>query len=208
MDQVDQVMDIKKEIEDSDCYEPRDEFIDSEIVKEEYDIQDETSNLVTKKIDAQEEEQHECPLCEKVYQSAHSLGVHFNIHNCRDKKFLYRKSYKCGICGKDFMNKSSLLRHITIHSNVRNFECALCSKKFKSKQNIGRHMKIHTQRPQPCPQCKNILKNLISLKYHVKFHCQVTKHLRQKGICTICNKAYATKYSLNRHNKRLHKDSV
>ena len=53
------------------------------------------------------------------------------------------RAHVCTICGKDFMHKSSLKRHLSVHSGNRPFSCTVCGKSFFRKDSCAEHTRLH-----------------------------------------------------------------
>lgn len=53
------------------------------------------------------------------------------------------KAHTCTICGKEFMHKSSLKRHLSVHSGKRPFSCTICGKSFFRKDSCAEHTRLH-----------------------------------------------------------------
>jgi stress-induced morphogen len=81
-------------------------------------------------------------------------------------------NFNCGICQKDFNQRSDLQRHINeIHGSTENFQCNICSKKFK----VLRYLKDHQDQ--------------------VHYKKKIYK-------CSICNKKFTTKSLRDLHRRK------
>ena len=52
-------------------------------------------------------QQHECGICEKVFESPSSLAIHMRTHT-------NEKPYECDVCEKSFTQSSSLQSHMPV----------------------------------------------------------------------------------------------
>lgn len=48
--------------------------------------------------------------------------------------------FNCAVCGKVFMIKRSMLRHIKLHNICEKFNCELCIKSYLRKHDLKRHI--------------------------------------------------------------------
>ncbi|KAJ9576749.1 hypothetical protein L9F63_025357, partial [Diploptera punctata] len=46
-------------------------------------------------------------------------------------------------CNKSFSQKTSLNRHLLVHSNEKHFKCSVCNKSFSRKYNLNEHLLVH-----------------------------------------------------------------
>uniref|UniRef100_A0A3Q2NZH6 C2H2-type domain-containing protein n=1 Tax=Fundulus heteroclitus TaxID=8078 RepID=A0A3Q2NZH6_FUNHE len=77
-----------------------------------------------------------------------------------------QKPFCCDLCGQRFSQKGTLSTHIRIHTGQKPFCCNLCGQEFSKKSNLARHMRIHTgQKPFCCDICGQTFKNLIVNKH-------------------------------------------
>ncbi|XP_059620005.1 zinc finger protein 624-like [Phlebotomus argentipes] len=203
-------MDIKVEKEDPDYdLEAENQFIECDIVKEEYDIQEPPESAyeknfsvcqdfsiceVTEDIEPSEKE-HKCPVCEKTFQESSDINSHMKSHVKEEK------SLKCGICDKNFTITLRLKRHMRTHRE-KNLECAHCSMKFNDKRNLLYHIRTHIEKPQPCEICKKKYKNSYMLRKHMRLKHNIRTSLRQSQFllsCDVCGKKVTSQYNFDRH---------
>ncbi|KAH9376953.1 hypothetical protein HPB48_002732 [Haemaphysalis longicornis] len=49
----------------------------------------------------------------------------------------------CPTCHKVLANRTTLLKHIRIHTDERPYPCALCKRRFRQKEHRDKHTRIH-----------------------------------------------------------------
>ncbi|XP_044308903.1 zinc finger and SCAN domain-containing protein 2-like isoform X2 [Varanus komodoensis] len=65
------------------------------------------------------------------------------------------KPYKCSNCGKSFNRKTNLIAHEVIHSEEKLYQCADCGETFKPKWGITAYQMDHTgEKVYKCSACK------------------------------------------------------
>lgn len=88
-----------------------------------------------------------CPECGKVYESNSRFRAHLRRH---DSKRTGR--YQCGVCSKNFVQRSSLKTHERIHTGERPYHCQLCNQRFGDFSTFTKHRRTHTgEKPYTCP---------------------------------------------------------
>ncbi|XP_063443543.1 zinc finger protein 501-like [Mytilus trossulus] len=135
--------------------------------------------------------------CEESYQSQKEKGK-LKSHTCEvcDKQFVSRSSmtrhlaihskpFKCGECGKDFGRIEALQVHMSKHAITTPYKCEMCGKCFCEPEILQKHMKIHTEeRPYKCDVCSQRFRAENILEKHKKIHDEKP----YKCKCEICGK--------------------
>ncbi|XP_063152299.1 zinc finger and SCAN domain-containing protein 30-like [Candoia aspera] len=65
------------------------------------------------------------------------------------------KPYKCSHCGKSFNRKTNLLSHEMVHAREKSYQCSDCGKSFKPKWGVTAYQRDHTgEKVYRCAPCK------------------------------------------------------
>ena len=135
------------------------------------------------------EKPHVCQHCGKSFIQAAQLKAHIFYHTGEN-------GFYCDTCGKSFNRKARLNLHIKfVHEGAEPFRCNICDKSFTRKEDLTKHTLVHTgvkrqfifsllfARHRPSPTIKLPLFGLVSAHK-----------------CDKCEKAFATKSSLQAHS--------
>ncbi|KAM8815156.1 zinc finger protein 408 [Rhynchonycteris naso] len=107
------------------------------------------------------------------------------------------RRYRCGECGKAFLQLCHLKKHAFVHTGHKPFLCTECGKSYSSEESFKAHMLGHRGvRPFPCPQCDKAYGTRRDLKEH-----QVVHSGARPFTCDQCGKAFARRPSLRLHRK-------
>ena len=135
-----------------------------------------------------------CEVCNKQFNSKHTLRRHRHIVHMGETKYL------CTTCGKTFWERQHYLGHISTHVDTKPFNCEICGKGFSYKTNYSRHIKSSHQPKKSktehiCDICGSSFRTKCMLDDHLK-----GKHGPKQFVCE-CGKAFSWRMSLIRHRK-------
>lgn len=154
--------------------------------------------------------------CPKYGKMARHMRVHDKEKGSRS---LTKKKFTCDTCHYRSFRKDHMKRHMSVHSEQRNFQCHACGSKFKTKDCLNTHQKKNGRclSIQTRSKLKSSEKELRSLSKK-KFVCDIChyrsgdkSHMRDHMLvhsyvyafhCDACDKKFKRKRALNAHEKR------
>lgn len=105
------------------------------------------------------------------------------------------KAFSCQICEKLFVRRTTLRRHMLIHSGDKPWHCHLCEKCFNQKSILNRHLLVHANNKAfQCPTCHKQFTEKGALKRHEATHSNL-----KNWVCKICGKSFILKEYLTKH---------
>ena len=125
----------------------------------------------------------QCQLCPMTFSDQSAINAHYDTAHAPSNTRAPPPprpehpdaKYPCDVCGRKFVNKYIVKRHLaTVHdvSDVKGFQCDVCSKVFTEKGSLRRHLSgVHglgdVQRFQ-CYLCPKVCNRKDNLKLHMK----------------------------------------
>lgn len=141
-------------------------------------------------------------------KSCYLCGISvFSLYHHLKRVHKVGKTFDCDNCGKSFNLKNDLLLHMKTHLSIEyreKFTCLVCLSEFLSKASLMNHEKtFHNDVDEihPCDYegCNKSFKSRMKFLQHKK-----AVHDGGKFMCIICNKFFASKQYLRKHNIQCH----
>lgn len=118
-----------------------------------------------------------------------------------------KKKFDCRWCKASFTKKTSLRRHMNLHSGSRPFQCPFCEYNATRKDQLKTHIKTRHTRDSSkhftfkCPLCSNMFQSQRRMTLHMR------SHQWDNFPCDLCHIKFKSAHELVQHLKRRHPDS-
>ena len=113
------------------------------------------------------DQNNECFVCGKVFDSGRRLEVHISSHASLDKD----GRYCCSLCNKTFDHHRKLEVHTRSHTGFKPHKCDHCGRCFPYYSSFYYHKMTHTKdKPHKCPLCGKGFIQTRYLRTHLRTH--------------------------------------
>lgn len=115
-----------------------------------------------------------CTFCHKCFRA----NVHLRIHLAKyHGEAPVELNHTCHVCGKSFVRKGDLTKHLKIHSDLRPFVCDICQKSFARSDKLKQHINSHQGlKPHVCTVCNKAFTQKVHLKGHLRIHVSANSY--------------------------------
>lgn len=108
---------------------------------------------------------YKCDICDFVSYMYDKWKQHVKTH-------MIGKMYACSSCPETFKNRDKLTFHLaTLHEKVEvKHKCDTCGKAFLDKHRLMRHLSVHVHKDYICEICAKVCDTEWNLKSHMRVH--------------------------------------
>ena len=105
---------------------------------------------------------------------------------------------------KKFKTNNSLMQHMKIHTEPKQFNCPECTKVSSSKTGLEFHIEAnHIEKTHTCEKCSKTFKRQYCLQRHAQKCLMESKEKHFEATCYACGKTFGTKKALSDHTRTL-----
>ena len=143
-----------------------------------------------------------CSSCPETFKNRDKLTFHLaTLHEKVEVK------HKCDTCGKAFLDKHRLMRHLSVHVH-KDYICEICAKVCDTEWNLKSHMRVHGPKKLKCDRCDKTfrLKSDLSNHRRISHHLYKIKSKDKVKKCDKCDIEYELPEELDDHLKECLED--
>lgn len=108
--------------------------------------------------------------------------------------------FKCFICGKGYLLKSELERHLGNDHRERLYGCEICNRRFVSNDTLKRHVSMkHKSALYKCRECDQTYHTMEMIQSHI-----AVTHPQHPYACTRCDLQFQSMSEKHRHVTSVH----
>ncbi|XP_022710559.1 zinc finger protein 16-like [Varroa jacobsoni] len=144
----------------------------------------------------------QCKLCTATFNRLGNYTRHQKIHTVRSEE---DERFHCDECGKSFIQRCDLTRHLHVHAGTEPHRCDICGKGYIRHSDLVTHQRFHNkEKPFLCQHCPKGFSQRGDLNRHLR-----SIHLQIRPLtCSHCQKKFAKEATLMRHMRTSHRDIV
>ena len=133
-----------------------------------------------------------CSQCAKSFKTKVGLTEHEKLKHSNNAR------YKCTVCSKQFMIKSTFINHQNSHYKIKVHKCTVCHRSFTLRTALQEHNKSCVSGKQhQCTVCGKLFTRPASLHDHIR-----AVHEKKTAYRCSCGKFYSWKRALIRHQAK------
>ncbi|KAI8774582.1 zinc finger protein 616 isoform X1 [Biomphalaria glabrata] len=145
---------------------------------------------------------YQCDLCIAKFTRLGNFTRHRKIHNLHSES---QPLFKCETCGREFLQRCDLKRHMLIHTKQEPHRCDQCGKGYIRRSDLVVHLRFHNKdKAFKCSLCEKQFFQTGDLSRHIRRAHKPSSQLT----CGHCDRKYARETTLIRHMKTMHKDII
>lgn len=158
-----------------------------------------------------------CNECHKIFKTKSALVNHLNKDHEAEKLIAEVDDIRCNLCGRTYINKRNLKRHIEqTHGVKEEFKCDICIKTYTTNHSLKRHVRsrhaTNDLKEYQCEVCEKLIAGKENFDIHNRnYHRPENEDCQEESenkiniyLCEECKNCFADESLLRQHIKTDH----